>query len=100
VKELRIKLSNAQLAALDTAGAFEEPLDERDNVLTAAIHGNYLVTSDPSTLSRIIRDLGNEADDRAENRNYDFNHLSASERRMYRTDRDVFCRLAIQLDGR
>jgi hypothetical protein len=100
MSQIRIKLTDAQLLALDTAGAFEEPLDERDEVLAAAIQLDYLVTDEPKKLACIILELSNEADDRAENRNYDFNHLDAGDRRMYRTDRDVFSRLARKLDRR
>jgi len=100
MSQIRIKLTDAQLVALGTAGAFEEPLDERDEVLAAAIQLDYLVSDEPEKLACIIWELSNEADDRAANRNYDFNHLDAAGRRMYRTDRDVFSRLARKLDRR
>ena len=66
MSDIRIKLTAAQLLALETAGVFEEPLDEDDAWLSAAIQEGYLLTGDPQRLSGMLRNMSSNADDYAE----------------------------------
>ncbi len=86
-----LKLTTAQLDALEIAGAFEEPIDEDDEFLAASISDGRIVTTDPTRLSSILLDLGNGADDFCEGR------APCDEpvlKRMYKSHRDIFYRLA------
>ena len=92
-----MKLTEAQLTALDTAGAFEEPLDADDETLAAALKDyGTLTTDDPDRLANIIGELSNGADDRGDRdgRNRDPDPFM---RQAYRTDCQVFHRLAVRL---
>jgi len=58
-----MKLTEAQITALDTAGAFEEPIDDADELLGAALATpGRLETDDPEAIARIIDELSNAAD--------------------------------------
>lgn len=94
--EIRINLSPAQLLALETAGTFEEPLDEDDEILRAAIRGRQLVTRDRHQIARLVFDLSNRADDYAQKRGP---RTDADQRRMYRADCQTFLRLARKLSA-
>lgn len=91
---IHIKLTEAQKTALETAGVFEEPLDEDDRVLALAIQGEYLVTNEPQKLAGLMYELSNAADDHAEQR---APCDDATLRRAYRADCQVFLRLARKL---
>jgi hypothetical protein len=95
--DIRIKLTSAQILVLETAGVFEEPLDEDDKWLSAAVQDGYLVTGDPQRLWRMLRNLSSNADDYACKRGP---RLDADARRMYRYDRDVLSRLGGALNRR
>jgi hypothetical protein len=93
-REVRIKLSAAQLQALETAGVFEEPLDADDETLAAAIQGHELVTREPDQIGWLIVALSDGADDYAEQR---CPCPTAELRRLYRGDCQTFLRLARKL---
>jgi hypothetical protein len=94
--EFRISLSPAQLLALETAGVFEEPLDEDDEILRAAIRDDQLVTRDPHQIARLVYQLSDGADDYARKRGP---RTDAHQRRMYRADCQTFLRLARKLSA-
>lgn len=97
MSRVSIKLTEAQLTALDTAGAFEEPLDESDVILAAALQDyGTLTTDDPDRLANIIGELSNAADDQGDRdgRNRDPDPFM---RKAYRADCQVFHRLACRL---
>lgn len=65
VSRVSIKLTSAQITALDTAGAFEDPLDAADEMLAAALSTpGRLETDDPASIANIISYLSNGADAR------------------------------------
>lgn len=96
-----MKLTDAQITALDTAGAFEEPLDADDELLAAALATpGRLETDDPATIARIIGDLSNGADARGSGV-YGNGRGGADPvvelRAAYRHDCQVFLRLASRI---
>lgn len=63
MSRVSIKLTEAQITALDTAGAFEEPFDAADEILLASLKTRVrLETDDPEAIARIIDNLCNGAD--------------------------------------
>ena len=86
-----IKLTTAQLDALEIAGAFEEPIDEDGEFLAASISDGRIATTDPARMFSILMDLGNGADDFCEGR---APCDDAILKRMYKSHRDIFYRLA------
>lgn len=56
-----IKLTDAQFTALETAGVFEQPLDDDDAFLQSAIVGRRIQTGE--RVARLICNLSNDCDD-------------------------------------
>ena len=61
-----IKITEAQITALETAGIFECPVGDDEIALNSAISGNRMIFEDASEMSRIVCDVSNRADELAE----------------------------------
>ena len=87
-----IKLTDAQMTALETAGIFECPHGDDEIALCNAIgDGGKLATDDPDYIACIVCELSNQADELAGMTD------DAERRAMYRKDSRVLTNLMIKI---
>lgn len=59
----RVRLTDAQITALESAGIFEEPMTESEVCLVSSIRGRYIFfNNNVEQIARIICDISNDLD--------------------------------------